>query len=110
MKNMESIQKMDKVPFSEEKGDFFDTIALMSKVSALSPDERLRYDRWRKFENDRLLREQRIAREATEQGKEQAKWENIEALYKAGVDVKTLSKALNIPETEIISKLNITIQ
>ena len=68
LKNMETIQKMDKVPFSKEKGDFYDTIALMSRVSALSEDERREYDRWRKHENMRLLREKNLKDKALAEG------------------------------------------
>ena len=68
LKNMEEIQKMGRVPFSQGEGDFYSRIATMSRVSALSPDERLEYDRWRKAENDRMLAEQRLVKRTLEEG------------------------------------------
>lgn len=68
LKNMERIQTMERIPFSTKEGDFFSRIASRSRYSALSEEERLAYDRWLKFENDRVLEIEYNRREAREKG------------------------------------------
>ncbi|MCH5243244.1 MAG: Rpn family recombination-promoting nuclease/putative transposase [Muribaculaceae bacterium] len=55
LKHMERIQTLEKIPFSTGEGDFFSRIAQRSRYSALNEQEQMEYDRWLKFENDRVL-------------------------------------------------------
>ena len=68
LKNMERIQTMEKIPFSKGEGDFFSRIARRSRYSALNEEEQLAYDRWLKFENDRILELEYSRREARAEG------------------------------------------
>lgn len=113
LKNMEEIQRMERIPFSREKDDFYERVQLMSRVSALSESERRDYDRWLKQENDRRLNEiylvERTAKENLEKGRAEGRaegeWESAKNFYKLGVDIATISKATGISEEELKRRL-----
>ncbi|MCH5241423.1 MAG: Rpn family recombination-promoting nuclease/putative transposase [Muribaculaceae bacterium] len=75
MKNMERIQTLESIPFSKEATDIFARMAKRSRYSALSEDEQLAFDRWLKFENDRLLEIAYARKEAIEKGLEEGRAE-----------------------------------
>lgn len=116
LKNMERIQNMQEIPFSKQEGDFYSRIAQASRYSALSEEERLEYDRYMKYENDRLL-EQQWAREegfeegyqdghakgiaqgiaqgivqGLEEGAEKAKMEDAKKMIELGLDLSLISE------------------
>ncbi|MCH5242242.1 MAG: Rpn family recombination-promoting nuclease/putative transposase [Muribaculaceae bacterium] len=114
MKNMESIQTMEKIPFSTGEGDFFSRIAERSRYSALDEDERLAYDRWLKHENDRLLELEYARRDAIEKGLAEGraegitegKWEIAKSMAKDGLSLEKISQYTCIPIEELKTKLN----
>ena len=121
LKNMKTIQTMDKIPFSREEGDFFDRLATKSRIGSLTREEREEYDRWLKHEYDQYLRDYHRMKEATqkgmaqglekgmaqglekgmaqglekgmEKGKMEEKWEMAKKLRKLGIDLETISIA-----------------
>lgn len=105
LRNMETIQKNNNNPFSKEKGDFYDTLALMSRVSALSPAERLDFHAWRIHENDRLLREARAQKEGHEKGRAEGLWATARNLKEMNMSLEDISKATGLPLDELKSKL-----
>lgn len=113
LKNMATIQKMKNIPFSTQEGDFYYRLALKSRVSALSPEEREDYDRWLKHEYDRFLREQKLMTEAKSkglaegraEGRVEEKWEIARNLHKLGIDLDTISKASGLSKTDLREKL-----
>ena len=105
LKNMERIQTMERIPFSTKEGDFFSRIARRSRYSAVSEDEQLAYDRWLKFENDRVLELEYSRREGlTEgraEGKIEEKWEVARNAHSMGLDYNAISQLTGIAVSEL---------
>ena len=106
---MERIQTMERIPFSTKEGDFFSRIARRSRYSALSEDEQLAYDRWLKFENDRVLeleysRREGLAEglaEGRAEGKAEEKWEVARNAHNMGLDYNAISQLTGIAVSEL---------
>ena len=106
---MDSIHKMEKIPFSENEGDFYARIANMSQVSALTMEERVEYDRWRKHVNDRLLEEKEIFDEAKaegraegiEEGEKRKAWEMAEKMLRKGMAIESISEFTDLTIEEL---------
>lgn len=117
LKHMESIQTREKIPFSTSEGDFFSRIARRSRYSALSEDEQLAYDRWLKFENDRILELEYSRREAIAEGlaagraeglaegELQQAWKDAKGFYKEGVSLEVISKVTGLSIDELKQNL-----
>lgn len=86
MKNMERIQRLERIPFSTREGDFFSRIARRSRYSALNEEEQLAYDRWLKFENDRVLELEYARREAIKEGLEEGLAKGMEEGLAKGIE------------------------
>ena len=107
--NMKTIQETKNNPFSKEKGDFYDTVAFMSRYSSLSQEEKLAYHAWRIHENDRLLREERIAAEGHElgfaAGALSEAWKIARKLYEKGLGIEDISEFTGLSILELKEKL-----
>lgn len=73
LENMETIQRTGKIPFSTQKGDFYDRIAWMSRKAALTDEELHAYNQWLKVTNDDRLRELRAEAKGREEGREEGR-------------------------------------
>lgn len=106
--NMDKIQRMQTIPFSNEEGDFYSRLATKSRVSALSRDEKEYYDRWLKHEYDRYLQEELAKQNAhkegrakgIEEGELKKAWESARIMKEKGLDIEFIAEVtgLSIPE------------
>ena len=81
---MERIQTLEKIPFSTGEGDFFSRIAQRSRYSALNEQEQMEYDRWLKFENDRVLELNEAENKGLKQGLKEGRAEGMKQGLKEG--------------------------
>ena len=106
MKNQETIQEMESIPFSKSDSDFFARLVRTSRYSASSPDEQLDYDRWLKHENDRLLELEETHRKGRAEGELKKAWESAKIMYKDNLPLNLISNYTGIPMQELIDNLN----
>ena len=107
LKNMESIQKTNNNPFSNEKGDFYDTIAEMSRYSSLTAEEQMEYHAWRIHENDQQLREIRSHNEGRNIGRAEGRAEGkAEGLAEGRIEGKAEGRAEGRAEGKLDQALN----
>ena len=115
--NMETIQKEGKIPFSKQKGDFYDRIAKMSNTASLTGDELHAYHQWLKVKNDDLLRLKKAREEGEAKGRAEGEakgraegeklqaWKTARILHEANQTIDFISKVTGIPEEELKSNL-----
>lgn len=88
LKNMETIGRTKKVPFSESEGDLYDRLWQMSHVSSLTESERQLYNRYLIRQRD----ERRRLQFSFEEGENKGKWEIVCNLYKKGIPLEIISE------------------
>ena len=109
LRNMKTIQETKHNPFSKKEGDFYDTIALMSRLSALSPEEREQYFAWAIHENDRKLREIYVRedalaeglKEGEEIGRIEEKWSLARNAKRMGLPLPQISELTGLSMEEL---------
>ena len=77
----------------------------MSRYSSLSQEEKLAYHAWRIHENDRLLREERIAAEGRAEGALSEAWKIARKLYEKGLGIEDISDFTGLSILELKEKL-----
>lgn len=101
LRNMETIQKQERIPFSTHKGDFYDRIARRSQTAALSGDELHEYHQWLKVTNDDLLRLQRAEEEGVHKGELFQAWKTAEIMARKNSPVAMIAEFTGLRESEI---------
>ena len=122
---------MERISFLKGEGDFFSRIARRSRYSALNEEEQLAYDRWLKFENDRILeleysrrearaegiaegraegRAEGIAEGRTEgraEGRAEGIWDVARNLHSMGLSLSQIAEATKIPIDQLRTRFNL---